>query len=156
MAAGITTHVLDVALGQPAAGMQIELFDVATQPPTLLARTRTNRDGYANAYTNTHANSESAPSSYAYANTNANANAYSHSYAYANTYSYSDSNANSISNTNADGIVFRFRNGRRSWNWRRSCGDSRWCHSDGEASRRGYSNRGRNAFLHGPKDFHFF
>ncbi|MFM0325971.1 hydroxyisourate hydrolase [Caballeronia glebae] len=45
MAAGITTHVLDVALGKPAAGMQIELFDIGTQPPTLLARTRTNRDG---------------------------------------------------------------------------------------------------------------
>jgi hypothetical protein len=45
MAAGITTHVLDVALGKPAAGMQIELFDVGTQPPTLIARTRTNRDG---------------------------------------------------------------------------------------------------------------
>lgn len=45
MAAGITTHVLDVSTGKPAAGMQIELFDTTTQPPTLIARTRTNRDG---------------------------------------------------------------------------------------------------------------
>jgi len=45
MAAGITTQVLDVALGKPAAGMQIELFDIGSEPPTLLARTRTNRDG---------------------------------------------------------------------------------------------------------------
>ncbi|MDR5781030.1 hydroxyisourate hydrolase [Caballeronia sp. LZ065] len=45
MAAGITTHVLDVALGKPAAGMQIELYDMAMQPPTLIARMQTNRDG---------------------------------------------------------------------------------------------------------------
>ncbi len=45
MAAGIATHVLDVALGKPAAGMQIELFDLSTQPPTRLNSMKTNRDG---------------------------------------------------------------------------------------------------------------
>jgi len=43
--AGISTHVLDVSLGRPVAGMQAELFDVATQPPRLIARARTNHDG---------------------------------------------------------------------------------------------------------------
>jgi 5-hydroxyisourate hydrolase len=43
--AGISTHVLDVSLGRPVAGMQVELFDVATQPPRLIVRTRTNSDG---------------------------------------------------------------------------------------------------------------
>lgn len=43
--AGISTHVLDVSLGKPIAGMQIELFDVGTQPPKLIAKARTNHDG---------------------------------------------------------------------------------------------------------------
>jgi len=43
--AGISTHVLDVSLGRPVSGMVIELFDVATQPPKLLNRARTNTDG---------------------------------------------------------------------------------------------------------------
>jgi 5-hydroxyisourate hydrolase len=43
--AGISTHVLDVSLGRPVAGMQVELFDLAAQPPRLIARTRTNQDG---------------------------------------------------------------------------------------------------------------
>ncbi|GAB3625340.1 5-hydroxyisourate hydrolase [Pandoraea terrae] len=42
---GISTHVLDVSTGKPVSGMQIELYDLGTQPPTLLARTRTNGDG---------------------------------------------------------------------------------------------------------------
>ncbi|KMZ12089.1 Transthyretin family protein [Candidatus Burkholderia humilis] len=45
MAAGITTHVLDIAKGLPAAGMQIDLFDMSAQLPTLITSTKTNRDG---------------------------------------------------------------------------------------------------------------
>lgn len=43
--AGISTHVLDVSFGKPIAGMLIELFDTATQPPKLLKSARTNNDG---------------------------------------------------------------------------------------------------------------
>jgi 5-hydroxyisourate hydrolase len=42
---GISTHVLDITTGRPAAGLQVELYDVATDPPTLLNKTRTNPDG---------------------------------------------------------------------------------------------------------------
>ncbi|WP_179403852.1 hydroxyisourate hydrolase [Burkholderia guangdongensis] len=45
MAAGITTHVLDVSTGKPAAGMQVELFDLSAQPPKLVARMKTTHDG---------------------------------------------------------------------------------------------------------------
>jgi 5-hydroxyisourate hydrolase len=41
----LTTHVLDVAAGIPAAGMRVELHDAASSPPRLLAGTRTNHDG---------------------------------------------------------------------------------------------------------------
>ena len=43
--AGITTHVLDVRTGRPIGGMQVELFDLATTPPTRMHATRTNPDG---------------------------------------------------------------------------------------------------------------
>lgn len=42
---GITTHVLDITTGKPAAGVQVELYDVAIDPPTLLNKTKTNADG---------------------------------------------------------------------------------------------------------------
>jgi len=46
MAAGyLTTHVLDTALGQPARGMTIELFDMSGDTPRLLATKVTNDDG---------------------------------------------------------------------------------------------------------------
>jgi 5-hydroxyisourate hydrolase len=41
----LTTHVLDVAAGIPAAGMRVELHDAASSPPRLLAGTRTNHEG---------------------------------------------------------------------------------------------------------------
>jgi 5-hydroxyisourate hydrolase len=41
----LTTHVLDVAAGTPAAGMRIELHDVGVSPARLLADVRTNADG---------------------------------------------------------------------------------------------------------------
>jgi 5-hydroxyisourate hydrolase len=41
----LTTHVLDVAAGIPAAGMRIELHDLATSAPRLLQEIRTNADG---------------------------------------------------------------------------------------------------------------
>ncbi len=43
--AKLTTHVLDVSAGIPAAGMRIELHDLATSPARLLLETRTNADG---------------------------------------------------------------------------------------------------------------
>lgn len=43
--AGISTHVLDVSVGKPVAGMRIELFDMGTQPPKLITRAQTNADG---------------------------------------------------------------------------------------------------------------
>jgi 5-hydroxyisourate hydrolase len=41
----LTTHVLDVAAGIPAAGMRIELHDLASAAPRLIQETRTNADG---------------------------------------------------------------------------------------------------------------
>lgn len=41
----LTTHVLDLAAGIPAAGMRIELHDLGVSPPRLLAQARTNEDG---------------------------------------------------------------------------------------------------------------
>lgn len=43
--ARLTTHVLDVAAGCPAAGMRVELHDASASPPRLLAEAQTNRDG---------------------------------------------------------------------------------------------------------------
>ena len=37
--------VLDITTGRPLSGLQIELYDVATEPPTLLNKARTNPDG---------------------------------------------------------------------------------------------------------------
>ncbi|MBB4224714.1 hydroxyisourate hydrolase [Variovorax guangxiensis] len=42
---GISTHVLDITNGRPLAGLQVELYDMATTPPTRLNSTRTNADG---------------------------------------------------------------------------------------------------------------
>lgn len=41
----LTTHVLNLAAGTPAAGMRIELHDVDSSPPRVLAQVRTNDDG---------------------------------------------------------------------------------------------------------------
>jgi 5-hydroxyisourate hydrolase len=41
----LTTHVLDVAAGVPAAAMRVELHDAGVSPPRLLADARTNADG---------------------------------------------------------------------------------------------------------------
>jgi len=41
----LTTHVLDVAAGIPAAGMRVELHDAGVNPPRLLAERRTNEQG---------------------------------------------------------------------------------------------------------------
>jgi len=41
----LTTHVLDVASGVPAAGMRVELHDLASAAPRLIRDTRTNADG---------------------------------------------------------------------------------------------------------------
>ena len=43
--AGISTHVLDITTGRPLVGLQVELYDIATEPPTRLVDTRTNADG---------------------------------------------------------------------------------------------------------------
>jgi 5-hydroxyisourate hydrolase len=40
----LTSHVLDVATGTPAAGLRIELHELAS-PPRLLGEFRTNQDG---------------------------------------------------------------------------------------------------------------
>ena len=42
---GITTHVLDITTGRPLVGLKVDLYDVATTPPTRLNSTRTNADG---------------------------------------------------------------------------------------------------------------
>jgi hydroxyisourate hydrolase len=42
---GLTTHVLDVALGRPAAGVAIELLRLGEDGEDTLARTVTNADG---------------------------------------------------------------------------------------------------------------
>jgi 5-hydroxyisourate hydrolase len=41
----LTTHVLDLAAGTPAAGMRIEVHDLLVSPPRLLAQALTNEDG---------------------------------------------------------------------------------------------------------------
>jgi 5-hydroxyisourate hydrolase len=41
----LTTHVLDVAAGVPAAGMRVELFEISASVSRLLRDTRTNADG---------------------------------------------------------------------------------------------------------------
>jgi 5-hydroxyisourate hydrolase len=41
----LTTHVLNVASGIPAAGMRIELHDPTVTPSRLLIQMRTNSDG---------------------------------------------------------------------------------------------------------------
>jgi 5-hydroxyisourate hydrolase len=41
----LTTHVLDLAAGIPAASMRIELHDLGVSPPRLLAQQRTNEQG---------------------------------------------------------------------------------------------------------------
>ncbi|MBC5809270.1 MAG: hydroxyisourate hydrolase [Candidatus Eremiobacteraeota bacterium] len=41
----LTTHVLDIARGTPAAGIAVELYSVADERRTLLARAVTNADG---------------------------------------------------------------------------------------------------------------
>jgi len=41
----LTTHVLDLASGIPAAGMRIELFGADASPAGLLSSGRTNQDG---------------------------------------------------------------------------------------------------------------
>jgi 5-hydroxyisourate hydrolase len=44
--AGLTTHVLDTVLGKPAAGVEIELFELkADGSRERIAHTRTNADG---------------------------------------------------------------------------------------------------------------
>jgi 5-hydroxyisourate hydrolase len=41
----LTTHVLDTARGQPAAGIAIELYALDGPTPALVARSTTNSDG---------------------------------------------------------------------------------------------------------------
>jgi len=41
----LTTHVLDVAAGIPAAGMLIQLHELAASAPRLIQETRTTADG---------------------------------------------------------------------------------------------------------------
>ena len=41
----LTTHVLDLAAGLPAAGLRIELHDLSVTPPHRLAEVHTNQDG---------------------------------------------------------------------------------------------------------------
>ncbi|KWF17363.1 hydroxyisourate hydrolase [Burkholderia pseudomultivorans] len=45
MAAGISTHLLDVTSGKPISGVRIELFDLDVRPPALVARAASNADG---------------------------------------------------------------------------------------------------------------
>ena len=42
---GITTHVLDIHTGRPMGGVQVELYDLASDPPARIANARTNADG---------------------------------------------------------------------------------------------------------------
>jgi len=42
---GITTHVLNITNGRPLAGLQVDLYDMATDPPTRMTTVRTNADG---------------------------------------------------------------------------------------------------------------
>jgi 5-hydroxyisourate hydrolase len=41
----LTTHVLDISAGKPAAGMRIEVHELAGTPPTLLASAATGKEG---------------------------------------------------------------------------------------------------------------
>jgi 5-hydroxyisourate hydrolase len=41
----LTTHVLDIAAGIPAAGMRLELHELGSSGPRRLAESRTNQDG---------------------------------------------------------------------------------------------------------------
>jgi 5-hydroxyisourate hydrolase len=41
----LTTHVLDISAGKPAAGMRIEVHDLAAASPALLVSTATGKDG---------------------------------------------------------------------------------------------------------------
>jgi 5-hydroxyisourate hydrolase len=41
----LTTHVLDLVAGTPAAGMRVELHNLSSTPPELLIELRTNEDG---------------------------------------------------------------------------------------------------------------
>ena len=41
----LSTHVLDISLGQPAANVAIELWEIGTAGRTLLKQLRTNADG---------------------------------------------------------------------------------------------------------------
>jgi 5-hydroxyisourate hydrolase len=41
----LTTHVLDVAAGKPAAGMRVELHELNADSGRVLAQVRLNRDG---------------------------------------------------------------------------------------------------------------
>jgi len=41
----LTTHILDISAGQPAAGMRIELHELAAGSQTLLLSTATGKDG---------------------------------------------------------------------------------------------------------------
>jgi 5-hydroxyisourate hydrolase len=43
--AGLTTHVLDVSLGQPAHGVRVELYELAGSNRKLVADVVTNADG---------------------------------------------------------------------------------------------------------------
>ena len=43
----LTTHVLDLAAGTPAAGMRVELHELGASPPRLLAQLQTNEQGRA-------------------------------------------------------------------------------------------------------------
>ena len=45
MSGGLTTHVLDTANGEPAAGLSIELYAVEDEDRRLLKTLRTNADG---------------------------------------------------------------------------------------------------------------
>ncbi|RQT22010.1 MULTISPECIES: hydroxyisourate hydrolase [Burkholderia cepacia complex] len=45
MAAGISTHLLDVTSGKPITGVRIELFDLGERPPARVARAVSNADG---------------------------------------------------------------------------------------------------------------
>jgi 5-hydroxyisourate hydrolase len=43
--AGLTTHVLDTVQGRPAAGVEIELFELEGETRKRIAHVRTNADG---------------------------------------------------------------------------------------------------------------
>ena len=45
MSGSLTTHVLDTANGEPAAGMPIELYAIEREGRRLITTTRTNADG---------------------------------------------------------------------------------------------------------------